>query len=399
MLLGFYLLARFVPDRFRSLVRWLVPLSVFWLPLGTPLERLAAMSLYLLFALKCCVLLGRSRAYVAGLHLLPYFTVWPGVDPKPFEQRESLEFPLRWFVQGWVTMIVTAVTVGFLALQGWLNSWLMLFGVLAFVHLGYSDVLSALLRLAGFRVERLFDNPLACQDLRDFWSRRWNRPFSDLNRLLLGRGRVFEGFLLSGLLHEAAISYPSGSGWGGPLLYFGLQYLGMRLRRGWALLWVLLPLPLLFGAGFRGEFLQPLVFRLAWPEVLSGLLWLAGWGHFLVLAAGLQVPWRLGWRQELARLRPLNRKLLWVYYGYIGTFILTFGCVILGLHDEMLTGERGARVLLGIITVFWTGRIVVDGLVFEHSDWPEGPLFGIGHTLLTSLFIFLAMTGWLVVLS
>ncbi len=54
--------------------------------------------------------------------------------------------------------------------------------------------------------------------------------------------------------------------------------------------------------------------------------------------------------------------------------------------------------LVGIITVFWTARIVIDALVFEHSDWPEGPLFGIGHTLLTSLFVFVALTGWLVLL-
>ncbi len=399
MLLALYLLVRYVPDRFRSGLRWLVPFSVLLLPLGSPFERLAAMSVYLLFALKCSLLLGRPRAYVQGLYLLPYLGLWPGVDPAPFERRERLEFPLGWFVQGWVTMIVSGVAVGFAAVQGWLNSWVVLFGLLGFVHLGFADVLSALMRLAGFRVERLFDNPLLCRDLRDFWSRRWNRPFSDLNRLLLGRGRVGWGFLLSGLLHEAALSFPSGSGWGGPLTYFGLQYLGLRLRRGWALLWVLLPLPLLFGAGFRGEFLQPLVVNWSYETVLSCLLWLAGWGHFLVLAAGLQVPWRLGWRQELSRLRPLNRKLLWVYYGYIGTFILTFGCVTLGLHDAMLAGERGARVLLGIITVFWTGRIVIDGLVFEHSDWPEGPLFGIGHTLLTSLFVFLAVTGWLVLLT
>ena len=120
---------------------------------------------------------------------------------------------------------------------------------------------------------------------------------------------------------------------------------------------------------------------------------------FLVLAAGLQVPWRLEWRQELSRLRPLNRKLLWVYYGYIGTFILTFGLVMLGLHGEMLAGERGAVTLLAIITVFWTARLVVDALVFEHSDWPEGPLFGIGHTLLTSLFVFVAVSGWLVLMA
>jgi len=412
------LLTRYAPDRFRPYLRWLAPLSTFLLPLHTPLERLAAMSLFLLFGLKASLLLSRPREYVAALDgrgLLLYFSLWPGVNPAPFEARRSLEFPLRWFVQGWVTMIVSVVSLGALALGGHLNGWWMLAGLLAFVHLGYSDVLSALLRLAGYPVERLFDNPLAAHGLRDFWSRRWNRPFSDLNRLLLvGRHRLLAGFLVSGLLHEAALSFPALGGWGGPLGYFGLQYVGMQLegglsgwrRRLWTWAWVLLPLPGLFQAPFQQAFLEPLAGAISGlpifgsqAQLLSFLLSCAGWGHFLVLVAGLQVPWRLEWRQELTRLRPLNRKLLWVYYGYIGSFILTFGFVILGLHGEMLAGDRGAVTLLAIITVFWTARLVVDALVFEHSDWPEGPLFGIGHTLLTSLFVFVALSGWLVLIA
>ena len=415
---GLWLLSRWAPDRYRPYLRWLAPLSALLLPLHTPLERLAAMSLFLLFGLKSSLLLSRPREYVASLDakgLLLYFSLWPGVNPAPFEKREALEFPLRWFVQGWVTMIVSAVSVGALALGGHLNGWWMLAGVLAFVHLGYSDVLSSLLRLAGYPVERLFDNPLAADGLRDFWSRRWNRPFSDLNRLLLvGRHRLLAGFVVSGLLHEAALSYPAPGGWGGPIGYFVLQYVGMQLegglsgwrRRLWAWAWILLPLPGLFQAPFQQAFLEPLAGAISSlpifagkAQLLSFLLSCAGWGHFLVLAAGLQVPWRLQWRQELTRLRPLNRKLLWVYYGYIGTFILTFGFVILGLHGEMLAGEKGAVTLLAIITVFWTARLVVDALVFEHSDWPEGPLFGIGHTLLNSLFVFVALSGWLVLLA
>ncbi len=412
--LALALLTRTTPDPYRRFLRWLVPLGTLLLPQQTPLDRLAAMSLFLLFAFKSSLLLGRSRSYVASLDLRGlalYFSLWPGVDPKPFEQRQQLEFPLRWFVQGWVTMIVSTVAIGALALSGNLNGWWMLAGLLAFVHLGYSDVLSSLMRLLGFPVARLFDQPLASQSLREFWSRRWNRPFADLNRLLFLpslRGGLWTGFAVSGLLHEAALSHPAQGGWGGPMVYFGLQAIGLQLpqRRLTTWAWLLLPLPLLFPAPFHQQFLEPLAAAITGLPIfqdpmslLSFLLSCAGWGHFLVLVAGLQVPWRLQWRQELARLRPLNRKLLWVYYGYIGSFILTFGLVILQLHQEMLSGERGATTLLAIITLFWTGRIVIDALVFKHSDWPEGPLFGIGHTLLTSLFVFLAITGWLVLLT
>ncbi len=41
-------------------------------------------------------------------------------------------------------------------------------------------------------------------------------------------------------------------------------------------------------------------------------LWLAGGGHFLILFASFQVPYRLNWKQDLQQLVPFNRKLLWV---------------------------------------------------------------------------------------
>ncbi|MBI3926636.1 MAG: transposase, partial [Armatimonadetes bacterium] len=49
--------------------------------------------------------------------------------------------------------------------------WNYVFGLLAAIHLGFSDVLSALVRWAGFPVRRLFDDPLASRSLADFWSR------------------------------------------------------------------------------------------------------------------------------------------------------------------------------------------------------------------------------------
>jgi len=52
------------------------------------------------------------------------------------------------------------------------------------------------------------------------------------------------------------------------------------------------------------------------------LLLLAGLGHFLVLAASFQVPSRLGWAAELSRLRPLNRKLMWVYGSLVAHHLL-----------------------------------------------------------------------------
>ena len=165
-------------------------------------------------------------------------------------------------------------------------------------------------------------------------------------------------------------------------------------------------MPLLFQSAFLTTLVLPLVEILkALPPLQSTtlfwnfLLTFAAYGHFLVLVASFQVPYRLNWGEELQRLRPLNRKLLWTYGAYIASMILLWGLVTLYLKAEILSGEKSALVLTALIALFWWSRIIIDALYFEHSDWPEGPEFVLGHTCLTTLFVTLAGTYTAVLVS
>ncbi len=124
------------------------------------------------------------------------------------------------------------------------------------------------------------------------------------------------------------------------------------------------------------------------------ILWLAGIGHFVILAASFQVPSRLHWKEDLAHLMPLNRKLLWVQSSFTVLTIIAFGTLTLTLHAELLRGDRAAMGLACFIGSYWTARILVDALYFSHEDWPKGRQFVIGHVLLTSLFVSLAASYW-----
>lgn len=82
---------------------------------------------------------------------------------------------------------------------------------------------------------------------------------SAMELVLLGAGVGQLVFLVSGLLHEIAITLPVREGYGGPTLYFLMHGLAVRLERaGWPLwwkrLWTMLrivgPLPLLFPDAF-----------------------------------------------------------------------------------------------------------------------------------------------------
>jgi hypothetical protein len=119
-------------------------------------------------------------------------------------------------------------------------------------------------------------------------------------------------------------------------------------------------------------------------------LWLAGAGHFVILIASFQVPYRLRWKQDLAKLMAFNRKLLWVQSGFTVLTIIAFGTLTLVLHTELLRGDRAALGLACFIGLYWTTRILVDTFYFSHTDWPEGREFVIGHILLTTLFLALA---------
>src|SRR5215471_4765108 len=125
---------------------------------------------------------------------------------------------------------------------------------------------------------------------------------------------------------------------------------------------------------------------------ISLALWLAGAGHFCVLIASFQVPHRLGWKEDLAKLTPFNRKLMWVHGGFTVYTILSFGVLTLLLHDEMLRGQAAGLALAAFIGLYWLLRVVVDFIYYEHSDWPKGRAFTVGHVLLVLLFVFLSAT-------
>jgi alginate O-acetyltransferase complex protein AlgI len=141
------------------------------------------------------------------------------------------------------------------------------------VHFGLFTGLTALFRARGFPVRLLFDAPARARSPQEFWARRWNRGFAEMTALAvhrplqrrLGRGRaLLLSFLVSGFLHEIAISLPVRAGYGLPTLYFVLQGLVARWRGGAPGRWltlgaVVLPLPLLFHPWFVEGVVVPLL--------------------------------------------------------------------------------------------------------------------------------------------
>ena len=128
------------------------------------------------------------------------------------------------------------------------------------------------------------------------------------------------------------------------------------------------------------------------PAFFGLALWLAAIGHFCVLFASFQVPFRLNWFTDLPKLEPFNRKLMWVHGVFAIFTIIAFGSLTFALHNELLAGEKSALAIAMFMAFYWIARIVVDLTYYDHADWPKGRSFVVGHVLLTTLFFFLAGT-------
>ncbi len=228
----------------------------------------------------CCVMLGGMKGLVyaewaSGQRLTwPRYAVfaflWFGMDPASFVNRRK---GLSWKHDvriGWLLMGIGTLCAWLVWSMEWRQILVMFLPMSLGFHFGALRVLKGALRAAGFPVRTLFPNLLEARGLGDFWSRRWNVGYSQMMQRLVGRplearfgasAGLIAIFLVSGLLHELAITLSVRSGYGLPTLYFslhgGLTLLEKRIGRPFgkipALLAVAVPLGLLFPPAFQVE--------------------------------------------------------------------------------------------------------------------------------------------------
>lgn len=228
----------------------------------------------------CCVLLGGMKGLVyaawAGKEQLTlgrylvFSLLWFGMDPGSFLTRRR---GLEWKRDVRIGLILMAAgTLG--AWLVWTAEWrqvLVMFVPMSLgFHFGALRVLKGGLRAAGFPVRTLFPNVLEAKGIGDFWSKRWNTGYSQMMQRVVGKpitrrfgsgAGLMAVFLVSGLLHEIAITVPVRAGYGLPTLYFTihgvLTLLELRLGKPFgkipALLAVGVPLGLLFPAAFQHD--------------------------------------------------------------------------------------------------------------------------------------------------
>ncbi|MBW3636332.1 MAG: hypothetical protein KY445_07695, partial [Armatimonadetes bacterium] len=189
--------------RRRLISRLLPPLSLLALlvlsSFFSPFQRLLLATVILLGLLKCAVALRRPKADIRAfsrLGLALYFSIWPGVDLTPFKTRGGWNFSAAerrndaralfrgatFFVLGMAAFVALCWNAPHLSRD--FLGWATIATLLAMVHLGIGEMMPWFFHQIGFRVGPLFRAPLMSADLSDFWSRRWNLPFVEMDKIL-----------------------------------------------------------------------------------------------------------------------------------------------------------------------------------------------------------------------
>ena len=265
-----------------------------WTAGEPPGVRMLALIAFALLALKVVVVAEERAAGMEGLTFagwLRFAAGWLGMQPRLFARprRGSLPGTGSLVARG-AAHLATGAFLILAARLAWttthsrlLATLLLLPGLSLVVHFGMCSLLAGAWRARGVPCETLFRAPLRSESLGEFWGRRWNLAFSEMTAIAVyrplsprgGRGAaLLASFLVSGLLHEMAISLPVRAGFGLPLLYFAIhgalvlveralaragRPIGGALGRVWTLGALALPLPLLFHRPFLEGIVWPLI--------------------------------------------------------------------------------------------------------------------------------------------
>ncbi len=191
-----------------------------------------------------CKILTWSAASINGVPLgrqLAYLAAWPGLDAAAFLRSDPSHTPPRPTAREWTAAVLKTLLgiLIFWTAHRWTDrtnqivlGWAGMIGFVLLLHFGLFHILSCAWRSARIDARPLMDAPLRSTSVTEFWGRRWNTAFRDFTHQFLFRplcratsptAALVAVFFVSGLVHDAVISLPTGGGYGGPTCFFLLQ--------------------------------------------------------------------------------------------------------------------------------------------------------------------------------
>jgi hypothetical protein len=99
-----------------------------------------------------------------------------------------------------------------------------------------------------------------------------------------------------------------------------------------------------------------------------------------------------GWKNELASLSLLTRRIFQVHCFFIALVLMLLGVCSLFYTDTLLESGPLSRVLLAGVVLFWLCRLVIQFLVYDTDIWRGNRLYTLMHVFLSVLWIYVVIT-------
>lgn len=85
--------------------------------------------------------------------------------------------------------------------------------------------------------------------------------------------------------------------------------------------------------------------------ILERIIQLAGAAQVVLALGSLAIPGVLKWADELAKVQPLIKQMVWTHAGYIFVINLCFGMISVCDHQDLTNGSYLSVLVTGFIAV------------------------------------------------
>ncbi|OJJ20274.1 hypothetical protein BKI52_17560 [marine bacterium AO1-C] len=251
---------------------------------AAPAIRMVGLIVPLLHAMKIVVANIHPQGRLPWHRWIGYYFFTVNMNPATFTSSTPKYLDFKIFIGAilhlslgigiivYLRYFTTTIIVSTSLLSFWLYSIGALVSLSLVLHFGLLPLNTFLLKSQGIADYPVFKQPFKSKSIAEFWGKRWNLAFSEMTatamfkpliRKVGARGAAFLSFMVSGLLHEIAISLSVMKGFGLPLLYFAIHGFLMQVEKRlfkkrkpgtwWVVASLVFPLPILFHPHFVNE--------------------------------------------------------------------------------------------------------------------------------------------------
>lgn len=122
---------------------------------------------------------------------------------------------------------------------------------------------------------------------------------------------------------------------------------------------------------------------------LARHLQLAGTALILLALLHAAFPRRFNWKEETARLSPLNRQMFLVHSFFIALTLAIFGVLSFVIAASLGAPTAVSRTVLAGFVVFWLLRLVTQLFVYDTSLWRGNRFNTAVHVLFAAFWTYL----------